>query len=82
MSVSFENALVREQVRQQRQREGGQHTQLSEQMALSTPFPIGFSTPSPIGMGSFMSPPPTTIGEVFASIAAINDYEDDNAEPL
>ena len=49
MSLPFENALLRERERQRRQREGGQHTDLSARM--DTP------TLSPAGVGSPSSPP-------------------------
>ena len=50
MSLPFENALQRERERQRRQREGGQHTDLSARM--DTP------TLSPAGVGSPTAPPP------------------------
>ena len=49
MSLPFENALQRERERQRRQREGGQHTDLSARM--DTP------TLSPAGVGSPTAPP-------------------------
>jgi len=51
MSLPFENALQREIERQRRQREGGQHTDLSSRM--DTP------TLSPAGVGSPSAPPPS-----------------------
>ena len=51
MSLPFENALQRERERQRRQREGGQHTDLSARM--DTP------TLSPAGVGSPTAPPPS-----------------------
>ena len=51
MSLPFENALQRERERQRRQREGGQHTDLSARM--DTP------TLSPAGVGSPSAPPPS-----------------------
>ena len=51
MSLPFENALQRERERQRRQREGGQHTDLSAR--LDTP------TLSPAGVGSPSAPPPS-----------------------
>ena len=51
MSLPFENALQRERERQRRQREGGQHTDLSARM--DTP------TLSPAGVGSSTEPPPS-----------------------
>ena len=48
MSLPFENALQREHERQRLQREGGQHTKLSERM----------ETLSPAGVGSPTAPPP------------------------
>ena len=50
MSLPFENALQRERERQRRQREGGQHIDLSARM--DTP------TLSPAGVGSPSAPPP------------------------
>ena len=50
MSLPFENALQRERERQRRQREGGQHTELSVRM--DTP------TLSPAGVGFPTAPPP------------------------
>ena len=50
MSLPFENGLRRERERQRRQREGGQHTDLSARM--DTP------TLSPAGVGSPTAPPP------------------------
>ena len=50
MSLPFENALQRERERQRRQREGGQHTDLSARM--DTP------APSQTGVGSLSAPPP------------------------
>ena len=50
MSLPFENALQQERERQRRQREGGQHTDLSARM--DTP------TLSPAGVGSPSAPPP------------------------
>ena len=50
MSLPFENALQRERERQRRQREGGQHTELSDRM--ETP------TFSPAGVGAPTAPPP------------------------
>ena len=50
MSLPFEKALQRERERERRQREGGQHTDLSERM--DTP------TLSPVGVGSSSAPPP------------------------
>ena len=50
MSLPFENALQRERGHQRRQREGGQHTDLSARM--DTP------TLSPTGVGSPTVPPP------------------------
>ena len=46
MSLPFENELLREQARQQRQREGGQHTDLSDRISLSPLSPIGVGTPN------------------------------------
>ena len=51
MSLPFENSLQRERERQRRQREGGQHTDLSARM--DTP------TLSPAGVGSPSAPPPS-----------------------
>ena len=51
MSLPFENSLQRERERQRRQREGGQHTDLSARM--DTP------TLSPAGVGSPTAPPPS-----------------------
>ena len=51
MSLPFENALQRERERQRRQREGGQHTDLSARM--DTP------TLSPASVGSPTAPPPS-----------------------
>ena len=51
MSLPFENALQGEHERQRRQREGGQHTDLSA--CMDTP------TLSPAGMGSPSAPPPS-----------------------
>ena len=51
MSLPFENALQRERECQRRQREGGQHTDLSARM--DTP------TLSPAGVGSSTEPPPS-----------------------
>ena len=50
MSLPFEKALQRERERQRRQREGGQHTDLSA--CIDTP------TLSPAGVGSPSAPPP------------------------
>ena len=50
MSLPFENALLREQARQQRQREGGQHTDLSDRLNLSPLSPVTVS--SPVGVGT------------------------------
>ena len=50
MSLPFEKALQRERERQRRQREGGQHTDLSA--CMDTP------TLSPAGVGSPSAPPP------------------------
>ena len=51
MSVPFTNALQREQARQQRQREGGQHMDLSDRLEGLTPLP-GSSPYSPVDVGS------------------------------
>ena len=56
MSLPFENALQRERERQRRQREGGQHTDLSARM--DTP------TLSPAGVGSPSAPPPLDISSM------------------
>ena len=56
MSLPFENALQREHERKRRQREGGQHTDLSARM--DTP------TLSPAGMGSPSAPPPLDISSM------------------
>ena len=55
MSLPFENALQRERERQRRQREGGQHTDLSVRMDTRTlsPAGVGFpSAPPPIDVSS------------------------------
>ena len=44
MSLSFENAFQRERERQHRQREGGQHTELSERMGTLSPAGVGRTT--------------------------------------
>ena len=46
MSLPFENALQRERERQRRQREGGQHTDLSARMDTPTLSPAGVGSPS------------------------------------
>ena len=46
MSLPFENALQRERERQRRQREGGQHTDLSARMDTPTLSPAGVGFPS------------------------------------
>ena len=46
MSLPFENALQRERERQRRQREGGQHTDLSAHMDTPTLSPAGVGSPS------------------------------------
>ena len=46
MSLPFENALQRERERQRRQREGGQHTDLSARMDTSTLSSAGVGSPS------------------------------------
>ena len=46
MSLPFENALQRERERQRRQREGGQHTELSTRMNTSTLSPTNVHLPS------------------------------------
>ena len=56
MSLPFENALRRDRERQRRQREGGQHTDLSARM--DTP------TLSPAGVGSPLAPPPLDISSM------------------
>ena len=56
MSLPFENALQRDRERQRRQREGGQHTDLSARM--DTP------TLSPAGVGSPLAPPPLDISSM------------------
>ena len=56
MSLPFENALQRERECQRRQREGGQHTDLSGRM--DTP------TLSPAGVGSLSAPPPLDISSI------------------
>ena len=45
MSLPFENALQRERERQRRQREGGQHTDLSARMDTPTLSPAGVGSP-------------------------------------
>ena len=51
MSLPFENALQRERESQRRQREGGQHTDLSARMDIPTLSPAGVGSPS--------APPPS-----------------------
>ena len=46
MSLPFENALQRERERQRRQREGGQHTDLSARMDTPNLSPAGVGSPS------------------------------------
>ena len=46
MSLPFENALQRERERQRRQREGGQHTELSARMDTPTLSPSGLGSPT------------------------------------
>ena len=46
MSLPFENALQRERERQRRQREGGQHTDLSARMDTPTLSPAGVGSPT------------------------------------
>ena len=46
MSLPFENALQRERERQRRQREGGQHIELSTRMNTFTLSPIDVDLPS------------------------------------
>ena len=62
MSLPFENELLREQARQQRQREGGQQTDLSDRLNLSTISSIGVGTPQYFDvealLASIPSPPP------------------------
>ena len=62
MSIPFENELLREQARQQRQREGGQQTELSDRLNLSPISPIGVGTPQYFDVDAFLasipSPPP------------------------
>ena len=45
MSLPFENALQRERERQRRQREGGQHTELSTRLNTSTLSPSDVDLP-------------------------------------
>ena len=56
MSLPFENVLERERKRQRRQREGGQHTDLSA--CMDTP------TLSPAGVGSPLAPPPLDLSSM------------------
>jgi len=56
MSLPFEKALQREREHQRRQREGGQHTDLSAHM--DTP------TLSPAGVGSPLVPPPLDLSSM------------------
>ena len=67
MSLPFENALLRERARQRRQREGGQHTELSARM--ETP------TLSPAGVGSASASPPldTRLTDLVAELTALVD---------
>ena len=46
VSLPFENALQRERERQRRQREGGQHTDISARMDTSTLSPAGVGSPT------------------------------------
>ena len=48
MSLPFENALQRERERQRRQREGGQHTELSTRMNTTTLSPTDVDLPSAV----------------------------------
>ena len=63
MSLPFENALQRERERHRRQREGGQHTDLSARMA--TP------TLSPAAVGSPSAPPPLDISSMTDMVAKL-----------
>ena len=56
MSLTFKSALQRERKRQRRQREGGQHTDLSARM--DTP------TLSPAVVGSPSAPPPLDLSSM------------------
>ena len=63
MSLPFENALQRERERQRRQREGGQHTDLSARV--DTP------TLSPAGVGSPAAPPPLDLSSMIDMVTEV-----------
>ena len=63
MSLPFENALQRERERQRRQREGGQHTDLSARMDTLTLSPAGVGSPS--------APPPLDISSMTDTVTEL-----------
>ena len=68
MSLSFENVLQRERERQRRQREGGQHTDLSVRMDTPTLSPGGVDSPT--------APPP------FQDLSSITDMVTELTRPV
>ena len=68
MSLPFENALQRERERQRRQRESGQHTDLSARMDIPTLSPAGVGSPS--------APPPLDLSSMTDMVTQLTQPDD------